>query len=242
MIKIKNFNVTYTPKYYHDKYLKNKIVRFAQDIFLKQSKLKLSTTIKSNPVIALDIETLEINKGDKVGIIGGNGAGKTTLLNVIAGRIPSFNKSAITNIPFDNISFFIDLKEGFDSMATGYENAIIKFLHNKQFPTNSDLMQIKNFSELGDHFNRPISGYSSGMIMRLAFSIMCQLKKDIFVMDEWLSVGDKNFKLKANLKLREMVSNLSVLVIASHSEKLIKKVCNRVITLEKGKIISDVYI
>lgn len=231
MIIIKDLKVIYLKKNIHHKFLKNSLIMFLKNFFLKTKQQNAYFT-------ALDIKYLEFNKGDKVGLVGRNGSGKTTFLNFLANRIPSSVKKTVYSNNND-IAHFIDLKEGFDAMGTGYENTIIKLIMNDIPVTNKIIKSIHNFSELGQFFFQPISTYSSGMIMRLAFSIMINVKKNVIVMDEWLSVGDSDFKLKANKELKKILKSTDYLFLASHSLELVNKICNRVITLEKGKVISD---
>ena len=96
--------------------------------------------------------------------------------------------------------------------------------------------EISEFSELGDYLNMPMRTYSSGMNLRLAFSIITTFPADIILMDEWLSVGDARFNKKASERLDEMVAQSSILVIASHDDALVNRLCNKVITLEHGEI------
>lgn len=96
--------------------------------------------------------------------------------------------------------------------------------------------EIAEFSELGDYLNMPMRTYSSGMNLRLAFSIITAFPADIILMDEWLSVGDAGFNKKASERLEEMVKESSILVLASHDEALVKRLCNKIITLEHGQI------
>lgn len=231
MIIIKDLKVIYLKKNIHHKFLKNSLIIFFKNFFLKTKR-------QNDYFTALDIRHLEFKKGDKVGLVGRNGSGKTTFLNFLANRIPSSVKKTVY-INNNDIAHFIDLKEGFDAMGTGYENTIIKLIMNDIPVTNKIIKSIHNFSELGQFFYQPISTYSSGMVMRLAFSIMINVKKNVILMDEWLSVGDSDFKLKANKELKKILKCTDYLFLATHSSELVNKICNRVITLEKGKVISD---
>ena len=96
--------------------------------------------------------------------------------------------------------------------------------------------EIIEFSELGDYINLPVRIYSSGMLLRLAFSVSTAITADILIMDEWLSVGDGSFAERSSNRLQELVDNSDILIIASHNRALIEKVCNRVIWLEHGSI------
>ena len=109
--------------------------------------------------------------------------------------------------------------------------------HPKKIKNKID--EIADFTDLGDYLNLPVRTYSSGMMLRLAFAISTSIEADILIMDEWLSVGDQAFAIKAAKKLDELVGKSSILVLASHDPGLIERVCNRKLTLEHGRIISD---
>jgi len=107
---------------------------------------------------------------------------------------------------------------------------------NLNFVFDEIIKKVIEFSELGKYIYLPVKTYSSGMLMRLSFSILSFIRADIIVMDEWLSVGDASFFEKANNKLKEIIDDASILVIASHSPDLIDNLCNKKITLNDGKI------
>lgn len=184
---------------------------------------------------ALDNISLSLNKGDRLGIIGHNGAGKTTLLRLLASVYKP--TSGTININGKAISF-IDLTMGMNFEATGRENIIIRgIIYGLSMDKIKNLEdKIITFSGLGEFIDRPIRTYSSGMLMRLGFSIVTSIKSDIIIMDEWISTGDEKFQTKAEDKLNKIIDDSHILVIASHSKKLIENVCNKVIILEKGRI------
>jgi len=193
---------------------------------------------KKNPSIeftALDNISLSLNMGERLGIVGHNGAGKTTLLRLLASVYkPS---SGTININGRAISF-IDLTMGMNYEATGRENIIIRgIIYGLSIEKINSLEdEIIAFSGLNEFIDRPIRTYSAGMLMRLGFSIVTSIKSDIIIMDEWISTGDENFQIKAENKLKKIIDDSHILIIASHSKKLIQNVCNKVIILEKGKI------
>jgi lipopolysaccharide transport system ATP-binding protein len=139
------------------------------------------------------------------------------------------------------IGSLIDISLGINAEATGQENVYIRGqllgLTKQQIADKYD--EIVEFAELGDFMNMPVRTYSSGMQLRLAFAVSTIVRPEILLMDEWLSVGDENFKAKAEERLTELVSGTKILVIASHARKLIESVCNRVIWLEHGEIKMD---
>jgi lipopolysaccharide transport system ATP-binding protein len=133
----------------------------------------------------------------------------------------------------------LDVTLGMDYESTGYENIILRGLMHGL--TRREILlrasEIAEFSELGDYIYMPVRVYSSGMLLRLAFSIATALTADIILMDEWLSVGDASFVAKAERRLRDMVNKASILVLASHSEAVVDSLCNRVVHLEHGRVV-----
>ena len=140
-----------------------------------------------------------------------------------------------------SVSSMIDIGLGLDQEASGFDNVRLKLgLTSSKLRNNMKLVQdIINFSELNDVIHLPLRTYSSGMAMRLAFSIVTGVRSDILVLDEWLSVGDASFSEKTKNRMDELVEDSSIMVIASHSMDLLRKVCNRLVTMDHGSIISD---
>ena len=189
-------------------------------------------------VTAVDHMTFEFKRGDRVGLVGHNGSGKTTLLRVLAGAYEPVSGSLEIS---GRIASLLDISMGMDEDATGYENILLRGvmmgLEPKEIREKTD--EIADFSELGDYLNVPIRTYSSGMKLRLAFSVSTSVEADIILMDEWLSVGDESFREKASKRLNSFVENAGILVIASHSPELLSQVCNRAFRLEYGSIVEE---
>jgi lipopolysaccharide transport system ATP-binding protein len=189
-------------------------------------------------VRALDQISLDLKKGDRLILMGGNGSGKTTLLKVLAGIYEPSHGSINTQ---GKIVSLIDIMLGMDMAATGYENirmrGILLGFSLSQIKILED--DIAEFTGLGDFLNMPISAYSSGMHMRLGFAVSTALEADIIIMDEWLSVGDEDFKKKADQRLKNFIAKDSILVVATHSYELANELATRIIKLDSGKIISD---
>jgi lipopolysaccharide transport system ATP-binding protein len=185
-------------------------------------------------VKALNNITLDLKDGDRLGVMGPNGAGKSTLLRTLAGVYHPTSGSIDVN---GSIASLIDISLGMDGEATGYENirmrGIMMGLSLKQIRSMED--EIADFSGLGDFLHMPIRTYSTGMHMRLGFSVSTAVNADIILMDEWLSVGDSEFILKAEKRLENFIGRSSILIIASHSEELIKKTTNQILHLEHRK-------
>ena len=135
----------------------------------------------------------------------------------------------------------VDICLGIGREATGLENIYIRAsllgLRRKEIEEKID--EIINFSGLGEFIHLPVRTYSSGMFLRLAFTVSTMIKPEILIMDEWLSVGDEQFNKKAKARLRDVVDSSEILVIATHSKKLLMDVCNRAIWLDRGAIRLD---
>lgn len=193
---------------------------------------------KETIVRSLDNVSFKINPGDRVGLIGHNGAGKSTLLRVLSRvYVPTSGQAVI----FGSIGSLVDISLGIDPEATGRENILLRgvLMGLKRSEVLSRIDEIIEFSELGNFIDVPVRTYSSGMHLRLAFSVSTIIRPEILVMDEWLSVGDDRFNQKAAKRLEEMVEHSQILVIASHSRQLVEQVCNRVLWFEHGKLIAD---
>jgi lipopolysaccharide transport system ATP-binding protein len=189
-------------------------------------------------VRALNSVSFSLNEGDRVGLVGHNGAGKSTLLRALGGVYSPTQGSADIQ---GHIGSLIDISLGINPEATGQENVYIRaqLLGLTKQEVASKYDEIVEFAELGDFMNMPVRTYSSGMQLRLAFAVSTIVRPEILLMDEWLSVGDENFKAKAEARLRELVSGTKILVIASHARDLLESVCNRVIWLEHGSVKMD---
>lgn len=191
-----------------------------------------------NVVQALSNINLELKSGDRLGLVGHNGAGKSTLLRMLAGV---YAPSAGDFVRHGTVSSLIDPALGIEHDATGIENIMLRGLVMGLSKKQIDALtpSICEFSGLGEYVNMPVRTYSTGMLMRLAFSISTSVEADILLMDEWLSVGDTDFTEKAEVRMREVVAKSGILVLASHSQDLINKECNRVIHLEHGRIVAQ---
>lgn len=190
---------------------------------------------KQTVIQSLRDVSFSLQPGDRVGLIGHNGAGKSTLLRTI-GKVYE-PTSGVADIQ-GNIGSLVDISLGIDMEATGRENIFIRGallgLTRKQIDESFD--EIVEFSELGDFIDMPVRTYSSGMHLRLAFSVATIIRPEILLMDEWLSVGDAAFNSKARKRMMDLVESSEILVIASHSRKLIEDTCNKVLWFEHGNL------
>ena len=187
---------------------------------------------------ALKNINLNIQEGERIGVIGLNGAGKSTLFKALSGIYPP-TKGEI-NITGQLVSL-LELGTGFDMELSGRENI---FLNGAIFGYNPEMMKdieedIVEFSELGQYINTPIKYYSSGMISRLAFSIASMITPEILLMDEVFAVGDAHFVAKATKRITGLLDNSKIFMIISHQMEQIIKYCNRAIILHHGEMVGD---
>lgn len=186
-------------------------------------------------VSALNNVNLKLFEGDKVGLLGDNGAGKTSLLKLCAGAyIPDIGECIIKG----KITSLIDVNMGFDDDATGYENVILKGLLSNKKPTELKKFfpKIEEISGLNEFLNLPLRTYSSGMRMRLAYAIAVIDIPEILIMDEWISAVDKNWLESRKNIFEKFLSSSKIFMIASHSDDLMKKYCNRFLKLTNGNV------
>jgi ABC-type polysaccharide/polyol phosphate transport system ATPase subunit len=184
---------------------------------------------------ALDGISFSLEKGDRLAIVGRNGSGKTTLLQVMAGILsPNVGSLSIAG----RVTSLININLGIQPEATGHRNITLKGLaagySRKEIAERRE--QIAEFSGIGAFLDMPMSKYSSGMKMRLIFSIATAFDPEILILDEWLSAGDAAFRAKATQKMREFVERANILVLASHSKDLILDNCNKGLWLDGGQI------
>lgn len=200
---------------------------------------KIGLTETGKTIIrSLNDINLDILPHERIGLIGHNGAGKSTLLRVLS-RVytPSSGKAIIEG----KIGSLIDISLGIDGEATGIENIFLRasLLGIPKKEVERAMPEIIEFTQLGQFIEMPVRTYSTGMHMRLAFAVSTMISPDILLMDEWLSVGDEAFQHKAEERLNKLIERSNVLVIASHSRKLIERCCTRVLWLEHGRIKLD---
>ena len=219
-------HVTKTFKLYSDKpqTLKERLVRGWKN--------------KTEERVVLKDINLEIAKGETVALIGVNGSGKSTLLKLMT-KIIYPNKGTLKT--YGKLTSLLELGAGFHPDFTGreniYFNAAIFGLTKKEI--DDRLQNIIEFSELGDFIDSPVRTYSSGMYMRLAFSVAINVDAEILLIDEILAVGDQHFQDKCFAKLEELAKSNMTIVIVSHSLDYVKKLCNRAIWINEGKVAMD---
>lgn len=182
--------------------------------------------------------TLQLYEGETLGIIGRNGVGKTTLLRLMAGIIgPTHGKVRIH--PGKSASL-LTLGLGFKADLSGRDNALLAAMlqGSSRKEAKSFLPSIQEFSELGDSFYEPVKDYSSGMRARLAFTTALMTHVDILLIDEILSVGDAHFREKAENAMKGRITGGQTVVFVSHMAEQVKKLCTRVVWLDKGRVVA----
>lgn len=225
-------------KYQIDKLLKSEYKDLREDLtqfFLSSFKRH---NIRPQEFWAIEDVNIEIFQGEAVGIIGLNGSGKSTLLKLLS-RVtwPTTGEIEL----YGRIGALLELGTGFHPELTGRENIFLSgaILGMQKNEVNHRLSEIIAFSEIEEFLDMPVKKYSSGMFLRLAFSIMAHLKSEIFIIDEIIAVGDKPFQEKCLNKIQTISQRGSTLFFVSHDLESIRKICSRILWLEKGRLIAD---
>lgn len=190
------------------------------------------------PHWALREISLEITRGESVGLVGENGSGKTSLLRILAGITePTRGNVHVTG----EISAILGLGWGFHPSFSGLQNAVMG-CYLKGFnrtEVKNHLPGIMDFSELGDSIEDPLRTYSNGMHMRLAFSVATAKRPDILIIDEALAVGDAHFRDKCFSRINQFKAQGTTLLFVSHAADMVKFLCERAIILHQGEILGD---
>jgi lipopolysaccharide transport system ATP-binding protein len=192
----------------------------------------------SDVIWALDDVSFEVKKGEVVGIIGGNGAGKSTILKILSKiTSPTYGRAEIRG----KISSLLEVGTGFHPDLTGRENIYLNatILGMKKKEVDHKFNDIVEFSGVEKFIDTPVKRYSSGMKVRLAFSVAAHLEPEILIVDEVLSVGDADFQKKSLSKMENIGQEGRTVLFVSHSMSAISRLCSRAILLEKGKVIAD---
>ncbi|WP_026496826.1 ABC transporter ATP-binding protein [Butyrivibrio sp. WCD3002] len=225
-IKLEDINLIFNV--WHEKRIK--------DILVPGSN-KFSS-FNDGKVHALNNVSFSLEDGDRLAIIGHNGAGKSTLLKLISGIYPPTSGNLIVD---GNISSMFELATGFEMEQSGWNNIRLRglMLGLKPSEIEAKMDEIAEFSELGNYLNMPVKYYSSGMFVRLAFSISTSIEPDILLLDEIIAAGDAAFLEKANARLHNMVSTSKIMILVTHSMQSAVDMCNKCIWMEAGKVIDS---
>ncbi len=203
-----------------------------KEVFTNAVKGKL----RFNEFLALDDVSFELEKGKTLGLIGKNGAGKSTTLKLISGILKPTYGTIRTH---GNIVPMLELGAGFDLELTGKENIYLNGAilgYSKEY-LEAKYDEIVDFAEIRDFIDMPIRNYSSGMMARLAFSIASVVQPEILIVDEILAVGDVAFQEKSFNRMKELMSGGATVLFVSHDLEKIEEMCDKVIWLERGKVI-----
>jgi ABC-2 type transport system ATP-binding protein len=194
--------------------------------------------VRADTFTALDDISFQIGEGEAVGILGLNGSGKSTTLKLISGVLEPDHGGVYTR---GRVAGLIEVGAGFHPDLSGrenvYLNAAILGMARKDIDARFD--DIVAFSEIGEFIDQEVKHYSSGMFMRLAFSVAIHVDVDILLVDEVLSVGDAPFRAKCYAKIRELTARGVTMVVVSHDTKMIKELCRRGIVIRKGRKVFD---
>lgn len=202
------------------------------------TKIGAKTYGKNETFMALNGVDLQINKGDTIGIIGGNGAGKSTLLKILS-RVTAPTKGSLKIK--GRISSLLEVGTGFHPELTGRENVYLSgaILGMSKEEVDSKIEDIIEFSECRKFIDTPVKRYSSGMFVKLAFSVAAHLDSEILIMDEVLAVGDMKFQKKCINKMLDVAHSGRTILYVSHNMQTIEQLCNRVVVLDKGTVKYD---
>lgn len=225
VIDVKNVTVQYTISNFREIGLKEYLIK------------KVKRDIKTEQFTAVDNVSFSLDEGDFLGIIGMNGAGKSTLLKVISGIMKPAKGSVTVN---GKIAALLELGSGFDPDLTIKENVFLRGAmlgYTKEFVTEK-YKDILEYAELTEFENRAFKQLSSGMKSRLAFSISCLMEPEILILDEVLSVGDAAFRAKSEATMMNIIKNGCCTLFVSHSLPQVRRLCNKVLWLDKGKQIA----
>ena len=225
VIDVKNVTVQYTISNFREIGLKEYLIK------------KVKRDIKTEQFTAVDNVSFSLDEGDFLGIIGTNGAGKSTLLKVISGIMKPAKGSVTVN---GKIAALLELGSGFDPDLTIKENVFLRGAmlgYTKEFVTEK-YKDILEYAELTEFENRAFKQLSSGMKSRLAFSISCLMEPEILILDEVLSVGDAAFRAKSEATMMNIIKNGCCTLFVSQSLPQVRRLCNKVLWLDKGKQIA----
>lgn len=187
----------------------------------------------------LDRVSFKLHENETLGIVGRNGVGKTTMLRIMAGILAPSRGNVITHAGVSASLLTIGLGHRLD--LNGRDNALLSAMLQgaSRAEAKSYLEDIKAFSELGDSFEEPVRTYSAGMKSRLGFTTALLTHVDVLLVDEILSVGDVEFKRKAEQAMKQRISGNQTVVFVSHSQAQVKELCDRVLWIDQGQIRAD---
>lgn len=189
--------------------------------------------LRGEPHWALQDVSLELRRGQRLGVVGRNGAGKSTLLRVLAGILVP-DRGRLTRS--DASCQLLSLSLGFVPHLSGRDNAILCGLRLglRRREIDARLAAIHEYAELGDFFEQPVASYSNGMVLRLGFSVALQVQPEVLLLDELLAVGDTEFQRKSAQAIQDRIDAGTTVVLVSHDEDKIAELCDSVLWMERG--------
>jgi ABC-type polysaccharide/polyol phosphate transport system ATPase subunit len=184
---------------------------------------------------ALSSISLKVHKGERIALLGSNGSGKTTLLRTLSGV---YEPPQGVIVRRGSVATMINNTMGMDFYSSGLENIYLRGMRLgfTRSEMNKHVDDIIDFTELGDDIYRPVRTYSSGMLARLSFGIATSFMADIYLMDEWIGAGDARFFERAQERIDKLFTEDSILVLASHSDALLRQWCTKGVVLDQGSI------
>ena len=221
--------------------IKNLTKKYSKSMLKISNIFSLSSKNNKNTIktiAALDNISLSIKEGERVGIIGPNGAGKSTLLQILANITKPTSGTVLVE---GKLTAVLTLGVGLRDDYTGRENIYLdgNVKGKSKLQLDKDVLEIIEFAELDQFIDFPLKTYSTGMKARLAFAIATQVKPEILIIDETLSVGDEEFSKKAGIRISELCRSGGIVIIVAHSMGSIRELCDRCIWLDKGKVRED---
>ncbi len=227
-IIVKNLSIKF--RVYHDRSPSLK------DFFAGMLKRRRQSSYSD--FLAVNDVSFEIKSGDRVGIVGHNGAGKSTLLKALC-RVYESDQGLIC--VDGRIAPLLEIGAGFHPEFTGRENIYLNgaILGYSQEQLSNIEPEVIAFAELEEFIDTPVKYYSTGMYMRLAFSLATAMHPEILVLDEIFAGGDAAFMSKAKKRMYEMIDKANIMIMVSHDHMLVRSLCNRVLWLDHGKLIAD---
>ncbi len=229
-IRLKNASVTFS--------IYNARTRSIRNQLINKVGGRLHPLEKNIYIKALENINLAIKPGDKVGLIGHNGAGKSTLLKLLSGIYEPTEGEMQTE---GYISSLTDIHMGMDPESSGYDNIIMRcvFMGMSVKEAKDKIPEILEFSGLNEYIDLPMRTYSTGMYVRLAYTIATSVIPDILIMDEMIGAGDASFIEKARQRSMKLIEQTKIMVLSSHEVNLMRDICNRGIWMDKGRICMD---
>ena len=235
-IDVENLRIEFPIYHGNSRSLKQTVLAMTKD---KVATSRLKADVKHRVVVqALQEVNFALRAGDRLGLVGGNGAGKTTLLRALAGIYEPVGGRVHVQ---GSIGALLDPNLGMNMELTGRENIVLRGLYQglNRIEIRRLEEDVEAFAELGEFMELPVRFYSSGMVVRLGFSLATAIHSEVLLMDEWILAGDATFMNKARTRLEDVVQGAQILVLSSHVVEIVEQWCNRLIWLEGGRVRAD---